>query len=172
MKKSGVTSTEEGKASEKQHQINVDLFLWSEGNCAQRICSSWSNSLCCILRRSFETSTGERAKEATLTAPPWQCASLCCPPESTVFWRITTWLWCHILPTSPTLHTATFSYFQNSKWSLRGEDFKRWRIQAESQAVLNTLRENDFQECFKNWQRRWDHYQASKGDYFEGDAGP
>jgi len=27
-------------------------------------------------------------------------------------------------------------------------------IQAESQAVLNTLRENDFQECFKNWQRQ------------------
>jgi len=25
--KSGVTSTEEGKASEKQHQVNVDLFL-------------------------------------------------------------------------------------------------------------------------------------------------
>jgi len=24
-------------------------------------------------------------------------------------------------------------------------------IQAESQAVRNTLRENDFQECFKNW---------------------
>jgi len=45
-------------------------------------------------------------------------------------------------------------------------------IQAESQAVLNTLRENDFQECFKNWQRGWDHSQASEGDYFEGDAGP
>jgi hypothetical protein len=27
-------------------------------------------------------------------------------------------------------------------------------IQAESQAVLNTLRENNFQECFKNWQDR------------------
>ena len=45
-------------------------------------------------------------------------------------------------------------------------------IQAESQAVLNTLRENDFQECFKNWQHRWDCFQASEGDYFEGDAGP
>jgi len=45
-------------------------------------------------------------------------------------------------------------------------------IQAESQAVLNTLRENGFQERFKNWQRRWDRYQASDGDYFEGDAGP
>jgi len=26
MEKSGLTSTEEGKASEKQHQVNVDLF--------------------------------------------------------------------------------------------------------------------------------------------------
>jgi len=25
------------------------------------------------------------------------------------------------------LHPATFSYFQNWKWSLRGEDFRRWR---------------------------------------------
>jgi len=36
-------------------------------------------------------------------------------------------------------------------------------IQAESQAVLITLRENDFQECFKNWQRRWDHCKPQKG---------
>ena len=45
-------------------------------------------------------------------------------------------------------------------------------IQAESQAVLNTLRENDFQECFKIWQRRLDRFQASEGDYFEGNADP
>jgi len=43
------------------------------------------------------------------------------------FWPITTWLWCHILPTRPTLHPATFSYFQSCKWSWRGEDFRRWR---------------------------------------------
>ena len=55
---------------------------------------------------------------------------------------------------------------------------KGWRfqtleeIQAESQAVLNKLRENDFQECFKNLQRRWDRCQASEGEYLEGDAGP
>ena len=42
------------------------------------------------------------------------------------FWPITTCLWCHILPTRPTLRPATFSYFQNWKWSLRGEDFRRW----------------------------------------------
>jgi len=43
------------------------------------------------------------------------------------FWPITTWLWCHILPTRPTLHPAPFSYFQNWKWSLRSEDFRHWR---------------------------------------------
>ena len=56
---------------------------------------------------------------------------------------------------------------------LKGRIFQTLEeIQAESQAVLNTLRENDFQECFKNWQRRWDRCQASEGDYFKGDAGP
>jgi hypothetical protein len=39
-------------------------------------------------------------------------------------------------------------------------------IQAESQVVLNTLGQNNFQECFKNSQRRWDRYQASEGNYF------
>ena len=34
------------------------------------------------------------------------------------FWPITTWPWCHILPTHSILHPATFSYFQNWKWSL------------------------------------------------------
>jgi len=49
------------------------------------------------------------------------------------FWLITTWLWCHILPTRLTLHPATFSYFQNWKWSLRFQIVEE--IQAESQAV-------------------------------------
>ena len=44
MEKSGVTSTEEGKANEKQHQVNVDFFLWSEGNCSQRICGQTVNA--------------------------------------------------------------------------------------------------------------------------------
>jgi hypothetical protein len=44
-------------------------------------------------------------------------------------------------------------------------------IQAELRAVLNT-RQNDFHECFKKWEHRWDCCQASQGDYFEGGAGP
>ena len=56
---------------------------------------------------------------------------------------------------------------------LEGRSFQTaGEIQAESLAVLNKLGENDFQECFKNWQRRWNCCQASEWDDLEGDAGP
>jgi hypothetical protein len=56
---------------------------------------------------------------------------------------------------------------------LKGQRFQKVEeIQAQLQAVLNTLGENKCQECFKNWQRSWDCCQASEENYFEGDAGP
>ena len=74
---------------------------------------------------------------------------------------------------SPDLALCDFFLFPKLKTKLKGRRFQMLEeIQAESQAVLNMLRENDFQECFKNWQRRWDRCQASEGDYFESDAGP
>jgi len=36
--------------------------------------------------------------------------------------------------------------------------------------VLGTLREQDFQHAFQQWQQRWDRCVAAQGDYFEGDA--
>ena len=74
-------------------------------------------------------------------------------------------------PYSPDLAACNFFLFPKLKMRLKGRRFQTEEIPAELQAVLNTLRENDFQECFKNWQRRWDHCQASEGDYSEGDAG-
>ena len=76
-------------------------------------------------------------------------------------------------PYSLDLASSDFFLFPKLKMNLKGLRFQTLgEIQVESQDVLNTLRENDFQECFKNWQRRWDCCQASEGDYFEGDDGP
>ena len=75
-------------------------------------------------------------------------------------------------PYSPDLAPSDFFLFPKPKMKFKERIFLTEEIQAESQAVLHMLQENDFQECFKNWQRRWDHCQASDGDYFEGDAGP
>jgi hypothetical protein len=38
-------------------------------------------------------------------------------------------------------------------------------------AVLNTLTDHDFQDAFKNWQKRWERCIHAEGDYFEGDGG-
>ena len=89
------------------------------------------------------------------------------------FWPITTWLLPYP-PYSPDLAPSDFFLFPELKMKLKGRRFQTLEeIQAESEGVLmNTLREYDFQECFKNWQRRWGRCQASAGDCFEGDAAP
>jgi hypothetical protein len=44
-------------------------------------------------------------------------------------------------------------------------------IEAELQAVLNTLTEHDFQDAFKKWQKRWDWCLCAEGDCFKVDGG-
>jgi hypothetical protein len=44
-------------------------------------------------------------------------------------------------------------------------------IEAESQAVLNTIREHIFQGSFKKWEKRWEGCICVEGGYFEGDGG-
>jgi hypothetical protein len=57
------------------------------------------------------------------------------------------------------------------KLQLKGRRFDRVEeIQWESQNVLGTLQEQDFQQAFHQWQQHWDRCVAAQGDYFEGDA--
>jgi hypothetical protein len=44
-------------------------------------------------------------------------------------------------------------------------------IEAESQAVLNTLTEHDFQDAFRKCQKRWERCIRAEEDCFEGDGG-
>jgi hypothetical protein len=41
-------------------------------------------------------------------------------------------------------------------------------IQRESQAVLDSIKENDFHSAFEAWEKWWDHCIRSQGEYFEG----
>jgi len=76
-------------------------------------------------------------------------------------------------PYSTDLAPSDIFLYPKMKMKLKGRRIQTLEeIKTESQAVLNTLRENDFQECFKTWQSRWEHCEASERDYVEGDAGP
>jgi hypothetical protein len=58
------------------------------------------------------------------------------------------------------------------KIKLRGLHFDTTEvIGAESQAVLNTLTEHDFQDAFKKCQKRWERCKRAEWGYFEGDGG-
>jgi hypothetical protein len=54
---------------------------------------------------------------------------------------------------------------------LKGRRFERVSdIQRESQAVLDSIKENDFHCAFEEQKKRWDLCIRSQGEYFEGDG--
>jgi hypothetical protein len=64
-------------------------------------------------------------------------------------------------------HPQYFSLFPQLKIKLKGRHFDTIEmIKAESQAVMNTLTDHDFQDAFKKWQKCWERYVRTEGDYF------
>jgi hypothetical protein len=74
-------------------------------------------------------------------------------------------------PYSPDLAPADFFLFPEMKMQLKGRRFHSVAdIQRESQKVMDSLTQNDFEAAFQQWQERCDWCIAAKGDYFEGDG--
>jgi hypothetical protein len=74
-------------------------------------------------------------------------------------------------PYSPDLAPCDFALFPKLKMKLKGRRFETVSdIQRESQAVFDSMKENDFHSAFEVWKKRWDRYIRSQGDYFEGDG--
>jgi len=44
-------------------------------------------------------------------------------------------------------------------------------IRSNTRAALKATPQNQFQNCFEGWTRRWHRCIASKGEYFEGNHG-
>ena len=75
-------------------------------------------------------------------------------------------------PYSSDLAHCEFFLFPKMKLILKGRRFDTIEeIQAESQRVLDTLIEKDFQEAFQKWRRRWDRCLHAGRNYFEDDGG-
>jgi hypothetical protein len=75
-------------------------------------------------------------------------------------------------PYSLDLAPCDFFLFPRLKTIVEGCHFDTIEvIEAESQAVLNTLAEQIFQDAFKEWQKCWEWCMWAEGDYFEGDGG-
>jgi hypothetical protein len=66
----------------------------------------------------------------------------------------------------PDLAPCDFAFFPKLKIKLKGQRFETVSdIQSESQAVLDSIKENDFHGAFEALKKkRWDHCIHSQGD--------
>jgi transposase len=72
---------------------------------------------------------------------------------------------------SPDLVPCDFAFFPKLKMILKGQCFETVSdIERESQAVRDSIKENDFHGAFEVWKKLWDRCTCSQGDYFEGDG--
>jgi hypothetical protein len=75
-------------------------------------------------------------------------------------------------PYSPDSALCDFFLFSKLKLKLKGRRFyTSEEIQSETQRVLETLTEKDFQEALQKCKRRWDRCLHAGGKYCEGDGG-
>jgi len=72
----------------------------------------------------------------------------------------------------PDLAPSDFFMFPKIKEILKGRHFDDIDdIRSNAKAALKAIPQNQFQNCFKGWTRRWHRCVASQGEYFEGDHG-
>ena len=73
---------------------------------------------------------------------------------------------------SPDLAPNDFFLFTNIKEILKGRHFDDSDdIRSNTTAALKAISQNQFQNCFERWTRRWNRCIASQGQYFEGNHG-
>ena len=73
---------------------------------------------------------------------------------------------------SPDLAPSDFFLFPKIKEILKGRYFNDLDdIRSNTMANLKAISQNQFQNCFEGWTRRWHRCIASQGEYFESDHG-
>jgi len=73
---------------------------------------------------------------------------------------------------SPDLAPNDFFLYPKIKEILKGRHFDGIDdIRCNTTAALKAIQQNQFQNCFEGWTRRWHRCIASQGQYFEGDHG-
>ena len=54
--------------------------------------------------------------------------------------------------------------------TIKGKRFESIQdIETTTTTQLKTLMKEDFQNCFRKWQERWDRCVRNEGEYYDGD---
>jgi hypothetical protein len=152
--KSKLTETERDDTCEEQIQEHAQHFIWHQGDCSQRIRPNRLNSQFRTLLWRF-------------TATAWKCAQTSSRNFTTKDWLLHPdtalsytsfspgifWQKNNMTVVSHPPYICLFFFFQ-LKIKLKSRNFDTIEvIETESQAMLNTLIEHDFEDAFKIWER-------------------
>jgi hypothetical protein len=150
----GSGQTERGETGEEQSRESMLIICFKiKGiDCSQRICSGRPNSQFRILLWCFMATTWKFAPKFW-RQKNWLLHHDSAPSHTSFFTReFLTKRYMTVVP-----HPPYFSLFPRLKIKLKDRHFDTTEvIEAESQAVLNTLTEHDFQDAFKKWQKLWE----------------
>jgi hypothetical protein len=161
MGKSKLTETEKGKTGEGHGQEHAHHIPRHEEGCSYRICSGPIPHTtlpfygdCVKMSENFATNLGEKRTGSFITTKHHLIRELFNKNNMTVVSRPSY---------SPDLAPCDFSvasHFDTTEVT-----------EAESQVVLNNLKEPDFQDAFNNNRSPRNGAYAQKGGYFKGDCG-
>jgi hypothetical protein len=165
-RKSSLIDTEKFETTEEQSQDHAHQLVWNKDDRLQ-----WkSNSQCRVLLWRF-------------TVNVWKCAkaSLRNFDNERTDYCITTMQSLTLL-LSPRVFdqkqqdflyphkTNSLTWPHATFFSERQPFYQNWSDYAESQAMLNTLTQHDFQDSFNKWQKRWERSTRAEGDFFVADV--
>jgi hypothetical protein len=156
------------ETGEEQSQEHAHYFLWHQRDCSQRIRAGRPNSqfrilLCCSKVTAWKfakTSPGTLATKELAVASRRRTISHFHLTKG-FFYRNQR----DCAPTHPTF------LFPRLKTKLKGRHFDTAEVmEAEPQAVLNSLTEHGFQDAFRHG-RGWERCIGAEGDCFESEGG-
>ena len=143
-----------------------------------KICTNWTNNQPSLLFESTEKAAWKvKRKRLELFAKnSWILHQDNAPAHTALsVWEILATKQITVLEDpaySPDLAPSDLFLFPKIKEILKGRHFDDIDdIRSNTTAALKAIPQNQFQNCFEGWTRRWHWCIASQGEYFEGDHG-
>ena len=165
--------SEESTHEQIQGENHDYCFFQQLWNCAQRICTSSTDSSSCLLQRCLGRIRKRVQRVRRDIADDWVQQHDNTPAHTALLIR--EFLAKKNIPVlphppySPDLAPCDFYLFSKLKSKLKGHHFGTMENTKNLSDELNTLTENDFQYCYDQWKKRWNHCVTSQGSHFDGD---
>ena len=163
MEEPRIPKTEEGEAEPQRDQEHAHRVFWRSRDCAPWICPWRPDREHRVLLQCSSPSEGGHSAKTTwtvarrqLAAPWWQCTL---SPSSRNTWVSSPQQYCHTSASALLTRFGPLGLSPLPKAEAAAKGLPLWQSRGDPAGISDcsgTLREQDFQHVFQQWQWRWD----------------